>query len=271
VDKLLAKSPHNATWQHSLSNGYHGIGRVQAARGKLGEALAALQADKAIMEKVVARAPDNADLQLDPAVSYRWIGRVLEAQGKLGEALAAYEAGKAIMDKLVLKSPVKADWQRQLAALLRQVGGVLNQMDRGSEAFPLLTQAQSIVGRPELGALAVARRDTIEIEGDRIGVFLARGDVPAAREACALGGKAAQRAEIHDGAEMFWGPSIAALDTLCAEVAARAGDRAGALKEVAVAIGRLRDLSARSPDSAAVRSHLGRAEALKVELGSGKP
>jgi tetratricopeptide (TPR) repeat protein len=130
--------------QHRWSEAESNRGDLLVSRGKLGEALRAYDASRAIRERLAKQDPSNAQWQRDLAASQTRIGGVLQAQGKLGEALQAYEASQAITEWLAKQDPSNAKWQRDLSVSQGNIGDILQAQGKLGEALRAYEASRAI-------------------------------------------------------------------------------------------------------------------------------
>jgi len=124
AERLAARDPNNALWQHDISVSHIKIGDVRHAQRDLEGALAAYRLSHAIRVRLAAREPDNAVWQRELSISQNWIGNVLLEQRDLNGALVAYLAYNTMAERLAAQYPANTEWQRDLLISHVKVGDV---------------------------------------------------------------------------------------------------------------------------------------------------
>src|SRR5262249_27665835 len=88
---------------------HHNIGIMLKETGKPREALASLEAARAILQKLADANPAITDFQSNLANTHLEMGDVLRLTGQPAEARASYEEALAIIDRLIKVQPAFAD------------------------------------------------------------------------------------------------------------------------------------------------------------------
>jgi hypothetical protein len=111
----VRREPESREWQWDLSASLDRLGDALQAKGRVGEAMAALRRGLVIAQTLAAADPTKTAWQRDLAVSYHKVGSLEALGGNDGEARDLLERGRVIIARLDRIAGYQAQWRADLA------------------------------------------------------------------------------------------------------------------------------------------------------------
>ncbi|HWU91482.1 MAG TPA: serine/threonine-protein kinase, partial [Kofleriaceae bacterium] len=227
--QLTARDPKNTAWIMDLSQSYTRAGDGYIYIGVIDEGIARYNASLELRSKLAQREPAHAPYPRSVAWAYSKLGNAYASKNELPRALEAHEKALEIRAKLVGDAPSQVGFTNELASSEVTLGRLLIARDR--------KRAGELIAAGLERARALVAADAINAEWKRTLVqgLLARAELAGAagdrdaRKAALAGALAISTAAAdHAPQSVHWAGFAAEAQAGLAEVAAAAGDPAGA-------------------------------------------
>jgi tetratricopeptide (TPR) repeat protein len=178
AQQLLAGSPQNSAWQHSLAQSYLYSGHIQRANGDMPAAQTAYQHSVELIEKLAQAEPNNRQWQRELLPVYSAVADVQREQGNAPAAIDSYNKALKIAQALVAGEPDNLERQHDVLVVLDHLGKAQQAANNPTAALEVFQQAL-VIGK-KLSAAAPTRTDwqrSLGVIVSKLGeVSLALGD-----------------------------------------------------------------------------------------------
>jgi eukaryotic-like serine/threonine-protein kinase len=169
---LVGERPNDMIFQVALADTFDELGRAQAVKEKLNDALDSFQAALDIRQHIVDVGSNDPVRQDELSRDYEELGRTLTPLGRLADALANYRAGLEIVTRLAAAGNDDVTTQLLSARLNQDVGDVLRDEGKPDEVIDSYRAAISIYAR-----LGVNIADDLEAQNALDWCNLRLGDI----------------------------------------------------------------------------------------------
>ena len=121
------------------------LGRALRAGGRLGDAVAALQQGRALLERWAAQESNEMRVAEERATLHQSFGRTLSERGQLREALEEFQAGVRLLEGLRDREPHDRIRRRELAVAQTDVGDALLPTPQAAESEAYFSSALDVL------------------------------------------------------------------------------------------------------------------------------